>query len=185
MSQNQATPIHNVFNNKSDNTEAINETNISTAQQILQKYNQLDEDNSDVQRQELNNQVERRHLDPEIQKEQRLLELERMKQEYQKQQFEQQNHIQQNNQQQQPKLNNNGILSKLNLFIKKSQEKLKDTVIVLILFIILNIDIINKLLSKYIPFISNENGITINGVIIKGLIASTIFYLISTLLIVL
>ena len=146
----------------------------------------MEADNADSQRQQVNDNMQDRQLDPNMQKQQRLAELERtqmMQQQYQQ-------HRQQMEQQQQKKVKKNnsgvsGILNKFNNIIQNSQAKLKDVVVVVILFIVLNLDIVNNILIKHIPFISTEGVLNINGVIGKSVIAGIIFFIISTLLVVL
>lgn len=180
----QSTPIQNVTENNINDGPAINETNLSTAQQILQKYNEMEADNSDAQRQQVNGNMQNRQLDPNMQKQQRMAELE--KTQLMQQQFQQ--HRQQMQQQQENNKNNSGvtgILNKFNDIIKNSQEKLKDVVIVVILFIALNLDVVNNILINNIPFISTDGLLNINGVIGKGVVAGVVFFIVSTLLLVL
>lgn len=177
---NQSTPIQNVIESNSNPNPAINETNLSTAQQILQKYNEMERGDADVQRQQVNNNVQQRQLDPGMQQQQRIMELEQRAQMNNAQQNAQQN-VQQNSNKKE-----GSILNKLNVIISKSQDKLKDVVIVVVLFISLNMNIVNTLLGQYIPFILGEDGnVTMNGIIIKGVLTGILFYIISTLLLVL
>ena len=120
------------------------------------------ERDADIQRQQVNNNVQQRQLDPGMQKQQRMIELEqtaKMNNQQNNQQNEQKNG-QQNNK------NVGSILDKLNVIISNSQDKLKYVVIVVVLFISLNMNLVNNLLGQYIPFILGEDGnITMNGII--------------------
>jgi hypothetical protein len=178
----QSTPIENIVDRNPNNGPAINETNLSTAQQILQKYNEMEAGDADVQRQQVNGNMQHRQMDPSMQQQQRLAELEKVQQQQQLQQQEQ--HVQSENNN---ILNNTSgsIMDKLNMVIQKSQAKLKDVVVVVFLFIALNMGIVNKLLLQYVPFLGNEGSLTMNGIIAKGLIAGVVFYVVSTLLLIL
>lgn len=175
----QSTPIENIRDRDSNNGPAINETNLSTAQQILQKYNEMDTGDADTQRQQVNGNMQERQLDPNMNKQQRLQELE------DNQRIQQQNMNNNKNKQVQQNTNTNNILNKLNDVIINSQDKLKDVVIVIFLFIGLNLDFFNNLIMHYVPFLFNENSLNMNGIIAKGLVGGLIFYIISTLLVVL
>jgi hypothetical protein len=180
----QSTPIHNITDNNANNEPAINETNLSTAQQILQKYNEMDTGDADSDRQQVNGNMQNRQMDPNMQQQQRLAELERNQQ----MQMQMQMQMQKQKQEKQENQNNNsvsGILNNLNKIIQKSQDKLKDVIVVVFLFITLNLNVVNKLLISHIPFISTDGVLNINGVISKGVIAGIVFFIISTLLLVL
>jgi len=177
----QSTPIENIIDRNPNNGSAINETNLSTAQQILQKYNEMEAGDADEQRQQVNGNVQQRQLDPNINQQQRLQELEQNQQIHNQNLHKptnQHNNLNNNNN------NNNNILQKLKI-IKNSQQKLKDVVIIVFLFISLNLDLVNNLILQYIPMLFNDDKITINGIIAKGIIAGGIYYIISTLLLVL
>lgn len=177
----QCTNIENIKNKTglSSNSAHINETNVSTAQQILQKFNELEAGDNDVQQQALNNDMQKRQLDPELQKQQREIELQ--KQYIQNQQYMNQ---QQNNEQvNKPVQKKDGIIDKIMNLINSSQDKLKYVVIITCLYVGLNLEVTNNLIKKYISFVVNEhNEINMNGIILKGVILGLLYYIMNIVL---
>lgn len=175
----QCTNIENIKNKTglNSNSAHINETNVSTAQQILQKFNELETGDNDVQKQALNNDMQNRQLDPELQKQQRELELQ--KQYIQNQQYmNQQQNVQQNNNQ--PVQKKEGIIDKIMELVNSSQDKLKYVVIIACLYVGLNLEVTNNLIKKYLSFVINEhNEINMNGIILKGIVLGMLYFVIN------
>lgn len=177
----QCTNIENIKNKTglSSNSAHINETNVSTAQQILQKFNELETGDNDVQQQALNNDMQKRQLDPELQKKHREIEL-------QKQYIQNQQYInQQQNQQQvnQPVQKKDGIIDKVMELVNSSQDRFKYVIIIAGLYIALNLEVTNNLIKKHISYVINEhNEINMNGIILKGVVLGLLYFVMNIVL---
>lgn len=172
----KSTPINNIIRDNNNNNDSRSEETDS-AQKILEKYNEYETDDNDAQLQRKNERSENIQMDTAINHQQRLSELERIEEE--NYELHRQNKVYANNQQNKGYVV--GTIEKIKNILKHSTDKMKDSVIVIVIFIILNLEIVCNLLDKYIPF--DLTGF--NGIIIRGVFSGILFYIISTLLLIL
>jgi len=180
---NKSTPIENIINNNNNNNNNNNQISndeLSTAQQVLQKYNEYETDDNDEQLQRRNERAQNIQMDTVINQQQRIDELERIEQENIQLHKQNQEYVQTQDQNK-----NKGfvgdIIDKIKNIIQLSTNKIKDAIIVCIIFIALNLEIVCKLFEQYIPF--DLSGF--NGVVIKGVLSGVLYYIVSTLLVIL
>ena len=168
----QSTPIENLIHIDDSSTES---SNLSASAQVLQKYNELE--NQTEERAQINHGTEQHQMDPGIANQHRMMELERARQ------FQMQ--YQQENQQRQPPPpppppSKQGFMDKIKNMTNNLGGKMVGPLIVVILFVLFNLEIVDKTLTKLIPKISNEYGsINLKGVILKAIIVGIIFFVIK------
>ncbi len=61
-------------------------------------------------------------------------------------------------------------------------DQVKGPLIVVVLFILLNLDMVNQMMVKYIPKISAGGNVNMMGLVLKGVVAGLIFYLVKRFL---
>ena len=178
----QCTNISDIRDNASSKNNHINETNVSTAQKILQKYNELETGDNDTQKQALNNDIQNRQLDPELQKQQREIELQKQYIKNMQENPEFRKQVAQQNENKEEK-ESSGIVDTVKNIIENSENKLKDVVIVILLYFALNFDMTNVLIKKYVPYLIDEhNEYTMVGIIAKAVLIGVLFFVISSVL---
>ena len=168
--ENQSTPIENLIHIDDSSTES---SNLSASAQVLQKYNELE--NQTEERAQINQGTEQHQMDPAIANQHRMMELERARQ------FQMQ--YQQENQQRQPPPPpppKPGFMDKIKNMTNNLGGKMIGPLIVVVLFILFNLGIVDKTLTKLIPKVRNEYGsINLKGVILKAIIVGIIFFVIK------
>ena len=168
--ENQSTPIENLIHIDDSSTES---SNLSASAQVLQKYNELE--NQTEERAQINKGTEQHQMDPAIANQHRMMELERARQ------FQIQ--YQQENQQQQPPPPpppKKGFMDKIKNLSNNLTGKIISPLIVIVLFILFNIGVVDKTLTRLIPKVANSYGnINLKGVILKAIIVGIIFFVIK------
>jgi hypothetical protein len=168
--ENQSTPIENLIHIDDSSTES---SNLSASAQVLQKYNELE--NQTEERAQINQGTEQHQMDPAIANQHRMMELERARQ------FQMQ--YQQENQQRQPPPPpppKPGFMDKIKNMTNNLGGKMIGPLIVVVLFVLFNLGIVDKTLTRLIPKVANGYGsINLKGVILKAIIVGIIFFVIK------
>ena len=170
--ENTSTPIENLRSMGDDTQE---QSGMSASEQILQKYIQLE--NQTPERAQINEGQEQRQLDPALANQHRMMELERARQ------FQMQQQVTRNQGQQQPPPQQEtkaGFLSNIKDMAGGLMELFSGPLLVVVLFILFNLGIVDKTLTRVVPFLANQYGnLNIKGVVIKALLAGIIFFVVK------
>jgi len=168
--ENTSTPIENLRSMGDDTQE---QSGMSASEQILKKYIELE--NQTPERAQINEGQEQRQLDPALANQHRMMELERARQ------FQMQQQVTRNQGQQQPPPQKPetkaSFLSNIKNMAGGLIELFSGPLLVVVLFILFNLGIVDKTLTRIVPFLANQYGnLNIKGVIIKALLAGIIFF---------
>jgi len=170
--ENTSTPIENLRSMGDDTQE---QNGMSASEQILQKYIELE--NQTPERAQINEGQEQRQLDPALANQHRMMELERARQ------FQMQQQVTRNQGQQPPSPQPEtkaGFLSNIKDMAGGLMELFSGPLLVVVLFILFNLGIVDKTLTRVVPFLSNQYGnLNIKGVVIKALLAGIIFFVVK------
>ena len=169
----QSTPIENLTGRGDEDID--DNENLSTAQQVLEKYNQMEQEpDADTERAQVNQDMEQRQLDQAMINQHRMMEMQRAR-EYQ---------LQQQQQQQPPPPpppQKKSFMDKIKTSLSNIGKQLKGTVIVVILFLVLSLPMVNKMMLNVIPKISSDEGLmNMKGLLLKSLLAGVLFYVLNT-----
>ena len=172
---NQSTPIENLQGRDNGDDEG---ENLTVAQQVLNKYNQMEQEpDADTERAELNQTMENRQLDPSMVNQHRMMEMQKAR-EFQLQQQQQQQQFQQ---QAPPPPVQKSFMNKIKDSLSNFGKQLKPVFIVILLLFVLGLPMVNKMMVKFIPKISNEMGVmNMKGLILKAILGGLVFYLLNT-----
>ena len=167
---NKSTPIEHLINMDDDGQG--DDANLSASQQVLRKYNELE--NQTEERAQINTGMDQHQMDPALANQHRMMELERARQ------FQQQHQMQQQAPPQQaPPPQNKGFMSNLKGMAGDLPSKLSGPLIVIILFVLFNMGVVNKTLTRFIPKIANEYGtINMKGIVLKAVIVGILFFIV-------
>ena len=193
----RSTPIQNLQN---PTLNQNNGPNISTAEGVLQKYRELendisipargdqpsvyippqgeqprqpDEGDADTERAQFNQQMQSRQMDPTLAQQHRQIEMERAQQ-------AQQIHQQPPTQQIRP---TPSIMDKVRNLFGNFRNNIKSLVVVVVIFLLLNIGPLNAILLKFIPFLGDGLGnMAFKGTLFKALLAGVLYVIINNVL---
>ena len=172
--ENQSTPIENLMSMGDDTPNEG--SSMSASEQILQKYIELE--NQTPERKQINEGQEQRQLDPAIAEQHRMLEMERAMQ----YQMQNQPNTQQNNAPA-PTEESGGFMSNLKEMACGLMELFSGPLLVVVLFILFNLGVVDKTLTKLVPFFSNEYGnLNLKGVVVKAILAGIVFFVVKLFL---
>jgi hypothetical protein len=167
--ENTSTPIENLRSMGDDTQE---QSGMSASEQILKKYIELE--NQTPERAQINEGQEQRQLDPALANQHRMMELERARQ------FQMQQQVTRNQGQQPPPQKSEtkaSFLSNIKDMAGGLMELFSGPLLVVVLFILFNLGIVDKTLTRLVPFLANQYGnLNIKGVVIKALLAGIIFF---------
>ncbi len=195
----RSTPIQNLQNPILNQN---NGPNISTAEGVLQKYRELENDmpmpargdqpsvyrppqggqqkqpdevDADAERAQFNQQMQSRQMDPTLAQQHRRMEMERA---HQAQQMNKQPHPHMQKPSSGP-----GLMAKVKNLFGNFRNNVKSLVVVVAIFILLNVGPLNAILLKFIPFLSDGNGaLSFKGILFKALLAGILFVIIDNVL---
>ena len=201
----RSTPSKNLQGLRNDDNPS-GQPSISTAEGILQKYKQLEENlpvpargdqpqtydpvpqqqrtvdqgDADQDRAHVNKNMENRQIDPMLAQQHRQLEMQKM------QQMQQMQQQRQPIRQHQPPMGNNrssGFMDKVKGVFANFKKNVKSLVIVVSIFLLLSLGPLNALLLRFLPFLSDGNGaMSFKGILFKALFAGTLYVILSSVL---
>lgn len=194
----RSTPIQNLQN---PTLNQNNGPNISTAEGVLQKYRELENDipmpargdqpsvyippqggqprqpddvDADTERAQFNQQMQSRQMDPTLAQQHRRMEMERAQ------------HAQQMHQQPPPpmqQLSSPGLMDRVRNLFGNFRNNVKSLVVVVVIFLLLNIDPLNAILLRFIPFLGDGLGnMAFKGTLFKALLAGVLYIIINNVL---
>jgi len=184
--ENYSTPIENIMH-KDDTDNDTDNSNLTTAAKVLQKYNELENNQPDEQynRDQINNETVQHQFESSYVNDHRMNELNRVHQYQQQQQYAEQYPPQQQTQYyQNPELNkqvqNKGVMSKFKNITNSIFNNLLITLVVVGLFILFNLKVVDTTLIKLLPSLGNGyNGVNMKGLLFKGLLVGIVFLIIK------
>lgn len=196
----RSTPIQNLQNPVLNQN---NSPNISTAEGVLQKYRELENDipmpargdqpsgyrpppqggqprqpddvDADTERAQFNQQMQSRQMDPTLAQQHRRMEMERAQQ-------AQQMHQQPTPPMQKPS-SGPGLMTRVKNLFGNFRNNVKSLVVVVAIFILLNVGPVNAILLKFIPFLGDGLGnMVFKGTLFKALLAGILYVIINNVL---
>ena len=173
--ENQSTPIENLMSMGDDTPNEG--SSMSASEQILQKYIELE--NQTPERKQINEGQEQRQLDPAIAEQHRMLEMERAMQ----YQMENQQNMPQNNNVASSSKESGGFMSNLKDMAGGLMDLFSGPLLVVILFVLFNLGVVDKTLTRIVPLFANEYGnMNLKGVIVKAILVGIIFFIVKLFL---